>query len=255
VHFYSTSWRFKRSNRRSATRWAGRCRARLGIRPPLAPPETTPPEVGSTPRVAELSAPPRGVLALAVRARGAVFHGPSTASPAGRSYQGHGTVPRRLNRLLASRRRCRATPCPLKPLSGAGVPSCCFFSSPALKRRRCRCGRLATRRGATSLPKFPAPQGNSEPPLAPPQLAAHPKPQPGVHVAGFTSRSGWRHWPLVLPLNRPPLGPSNPQTEPQGALDHPLALPGRNPAAHHRNFAGLPPAAPPRTRLQGTRSF
>jgi hypothetical protein len=27
VHFYSTFWRSKRSNRRSVTRWAGRCRA------------------------------------------------------------------------------------------------------------------------------------------------------------------------------------------------------------------------------------
>jgi hypothetical protein len=27
VHFYSTFWRCKRSNRRSVTRWAGRCRA------------------------------------------------------------------------------------------------------------------------------------------------------------------------------------------------------------------------------------
>jgi hypothetical protein len=67
-------------------------------------------------------------------------------------------------------------------------------------------------------------------------------------AAGATSRRR-------APLNRPPLAPSNPQTGPLGPLDRPLALPGRNPAAHRRNFAGLPPAAPPGTRLQGAKSF
>jgi hypothetical protein len=57
-------------------------------------------------------------------------------------------------------------PCPLKPLSGAGVPSRCFFSSPAQKRRRHRRGRLKTRRGATSSSIPSATQSTSAPTLS-----------------------------------------------------------------------------------------
>jgi hypothetical protein len=87
VHFYSTFWRFKCSNRHSAThlgrpvpgRGVARC-ARTGVSAALTSesgptsrrPEATPPEGGSTPRVPEVRAPPRGVPAFAAPALGVV---------------------------------------------------------------------------------------------------------------------------------------------------------------------------------------
>jgi hypothetical protein len=55
--------------RASRARWRER-RAHLGVRATSRRPEATLPEVGSTPRVTEVRAPPRGVPALAaLRAR------------------------------------------------------------------------------------------------------------------------------------------------------------------------------------------